>query len=182
MKGATFLLPAVLKTVILPPLLIRLLTHFLAVPLVLRSVIYLAAWPLLFILRSHYSLWRTSRHARRMAAHAVPRVKGKWPLNLDVLRDWAKSGSGDEVGRMMAVLGRVYGGTYNTRVLGEDQVSELKEERRCYLADEQIITTDPRVIRHVLVDDFDNFVKGAKFRERAQGFLGDGIFNADGDR
>lgn len=38
------------------------------------------------------------------------------------------------------------------------------------------------MVRHILIDEFDNFVKGAKFRERAEGFLGDGIFNADGDR
>jgi hypothetical protein len=37
-------------------------------------------------------------------------------------------------------------------------------------------------MKHVLVDDFDNFVKGEKFRERAWDFLGDGIFNSDGER
>ena len=44
-------------------------------------------------------------------------------MNLDVLVDWSKSGSEEEVGRMMVLLSREYGGTYNTRVLGEDQVS-----------------------------------------------------------
>lgn len=44
------------------------------------------------------------------------------------------------------------------------------------------MTTDPRVVKHALVDDFDNFVKGEKTRSRAKGFLGDGIFNADGER
>ncbi len=46
----------------------------------------------------------------------------------------------------------------------------------------QIISSDPGVLKHVLVTDFDNFAKGEKFRERAEGFLGDGIFNSDGDR
>lgn len=50
------------------------------------------------------------------------------------------------------------------------------------MADEKIITTDPAVQRHVLIDDFDNFVKGKKFYQRAEGFLGDGIFNSDGER
>jgi hypothetical protein len=79
----------------------------------------------------------------------------------------------------------------------------------------QIMTTDPAVFKHVLVDDFDTFVKGesvggresqvsahgghrgqdigtipewsilttgSKFRSRAKDFLGDGIFNSDGER
>jgi hypothetical protein len=33
-----------------------------------------------------------------------------------------------------------------------------------------------------LLDDFDNFPKGEKFRGRAEDFLGDGIFNSDGER
>jgi hypothetical protein len=37
-------------------------------------------------------------------------------------------------------------------------------------------------MKHVLVGDFDNFVKGRKFKDRAEGFLGDGIFNTDGER
>lgn len=44
------------------------------------------------------------------------------------------------------------------------------------------MTTDPRVMRHVLVDEHENFVKGDKFRQRSKGFLGDGIFSSDGDR
>jgi hypothetical protein len=37
-------------------------------------------------------------------------------------------------------------------------------------------------MKHVLVDDFENFVKGKKFKERAWDFLGDGIFNSDAER
>ena len=38
------------------------------------------------------------------------------------------------------------------------------------------------MLRHVLVGEFENFVKGDKFKARAEAFLGDGIFNSDGER
>ncbi|OCF41408.1 cytochrome P450 monooxygenase pc-2 [Kwoniella heveanensis CBS 569] len=168
MKGSQFLVPALLKTVVLPPLLVSCILKAipLRVPLALGITAYLVSFPLLFILRSHSVAIQSTRHARSLGAVDIPRVHGRWPLNLDVLADWAKSGSDEEVGRMMVLLGRKYGKTYNTRVLGEDQ----------------IISSDPTVLKHVLVDDFDNFVKGAKFKDRAEAFLGDGIFNSDGDR
>ncbi|WVQ97197.1 hypothetical protein IAU59_004307 [Kwoniella sp. CBS 9459] len=168
MKGSRFLVPALVKTVILPPLIVVCLLRVVPFQLLLpvRFLACLISFPLLFFLRSHYAALQTTRHAKSLGAIDIPRVKGRWPLNLDVLADWAKSGSEEEVGRMMVLLGRKYGTTYNTRVLGEDQ----------------IISSDPAVLKHVLVDDFDNFVKGAKFKDRAEAFLGDGIFNSDGER
>lgn len=68
------------------------------------------------------SLVTSSRKASALGAVDIPRVKGAWPLNIDVLLNWAKSGTEEEVGRMMVLMGRQYGETYNTRVLGEDQV------------------------------------------------------------
>ena len=44
------------------------------------------------------------------------------------------------------------------------------------------MSSDPVVFKHVLIDNFENFVKGEKFRIRAWDFLGDGIFNSDGER
>ncbi|WVQ71060.1 hypothetical protein IAR50_000585 [Cryptococcus sp. DSM 104548] len=166
MKGAKFLLPALAKTLVLPPLLVFLFLRSLpSTSVVLSAIAYASSFPVLFILRSILSAKLSARDARRLGAVDIPRVRGRWPLNLDVLWDWAKSGSEEEVGRMMVLMERRYGQTYNTRVFGEDQ----------------IMTTDPRVFRHVLVGDFDSFVKGQKFKDRAQGFLGDGIFNSDGE-
>lgn len=131
MKGSTFLYPAIFKTALLPPLLIylfnRLITshhipHPLRLPFWVLSVLYLLSWPTLFIIRSQISLSRAQIRARSLGASPIPRVHGRWPLNLDVLVDWSRSGSEEEVGRMMILLSRKYGGTYNTRVLGEDQV------------------------------------------------------------
>jgi cytochrome P450 len=39
----------------------------------------------------------------------------------------------------------------------------------------------PRMLKHMLHDRFDSFEKGPRFRRVFQEFLGDGIFNSDGD-
>jgi hypothetical protein len=123
-KGGTFLLPALFKTLVLPPLLVYLLTHFrLALPTSVQIVAYILSFPLIYILRSHLSSLITRYSAYTSGSIDIPGVKDRWILNLDVLRDWARSGAEEEVGRMMVVLGRRWGKTYNTRVLGEDQVS-----------------------------------------------------------
>lgn len=148
MKGSQFLFPALFKALVLPPLLVYVLLHILprlALPVpapqplsppipfptgpvlgrVLRTALYLLSFPTIFILRSAASAWTSTRASKKLGAKIIPRVEGRWVLNVDILRDWARSGSDDEVGRMMVDLGRRYGGTYNTRVLGEDQVSRL---------------------------------------------------------
>ena len=135
MKGASYLLPSVLKTLIFPPLLAHILLRQLRPPLLVQLICYWLSLPVLYILRTELSVYRTQNLARRAGARPPLNVKGRYPLNIDVLLDWAKSGSEEEVGRMMVLLGRQYGGTYNTRVLGEDQVSFrsrdcLSNERR----------------------------------------------------
>lgn len=130
-KGSKYLLPALLKTVILPPLIALFLFHLpLPHPLngiinhaVFRICLYIASWPLIYVLRTKYSLYRSSLSARNLGAREIERVKGRWWMNLDVMVDWSRSGREEEVGRMLVLLGRKYGGVYNTRVLGEDQVS-----------------------------------------------------------
>ncbi|WWC66441.1 uncharacterized protein I206_100343 [Kwoniella pini CBS 10737] len=170
MKGSKFLFPALLKTLIIPPvifaLLLRLLSSKIELNVLFKIVGYISSFTVVYILRSYISVYLSTRRAKSLAAKDIPRVKGRWPLNLDILVDWAKSGSEEEVGRMMVLLSRKYGKTYNTRVLGEDQ----------------IISSNPAILKHVLLDDFDNFVKGEKFKDRAIAFLGDGIFNSDGER
>jgi hypothetical protein len=123
LQGGTFLYPALCKTVILPPLLAHILLRAVpALPPSARLILYLASFPCLFIFRSYLSLWLSSIRAHRLGAIDIPRISGQWPLNLDVLADWAKSGSEEEVGWMIRVMEGKIGRTFNTRVLGEDQV------------------------------------------------------------
>jgi hypothetical protein len=43
-------------------------------------------------------------------------------------------------------------------------------------------TRDPAVVQSILSDNFDNFEKGDLFKKRLTEMLGNGIFNADGER
>jgi hypothetical protein len=123
MKGGTFLYPALIKTLLLPPILAHILLRTIQPPLLFSILLYLASWPVIFIFRSYLAAWICSYKAHKLGAEDIPRVRGKSILNFDVLLDWSRSGTEEEAGRMMVLLGRKYGGTYNTRVLGEDSVS-----------------------------------------------------------
>ena len=50
-----------------------------------------------------------------------------------------------------------------------------------YFMPVMIITRDPRNVEYMLKTKFDNYPKGATFRNSVHELLGDGIFNADGD-
>lgn len=123
-KGGRYFLPALIKSLLLPLVFTYSLIHLAhpSMPWLSQAFLYSAALPLLYHLRCLYSVFRSDAAARRCGASPTPRVKGRYPLNIDVLLDWAKSGSEEEVGRMMVLLSREYGSTYNTKVLGEDQV------------------------------------------------------------
>lgn len=73
----------------------------------------------------------------------VPRVKGRLPLNIDVMLAWLRHRE-EDVGRLFVDLQRLHGHTFNTRVLGEDQ----------------ILSMDPAVFDHVMSSGFDEFSKG----------------------
>ncbi|KAK6149009.1 hypothetical protein DH2020_016534 [Rehmannia glutinosa] len=44
-----------------------------------------------------------------------------------------------------------------------------------------VITANPQIVEHMLKSNFDNFPKGVRFRTLLEDFLGEGIFNSDGD-
>lgn len=121
-NGTSYLLAPLLKSILLPLLLTHLIVRQFNLHPLIVFIYYLSSLPLLYILRTQWSVFQHDRAARRAGAMPIPRVRGRFPLNVDILLDWARSGSEEEVGRMMVLLGRKYGRTYNTRVLGEDQV------------------------------------------------------------
>ncbi|KAG2055986.1 cytochrome P450 [Suillus hirtellus] len=105
------------------------------------------------------------RKATRLGARLVPRIQGKWPGNLDTLVN------------VILMLEIEY--------LGQSVLDEMKElgptlNYRC-LWEDYIVTTEPQHVKTILVTDFHNYVKGAKFREAADSILGTGVFNSDGE-
>lgn len=54
--------------------------------------------------------------------------------------------------------------------------------RLIFAAPRTIVLADPRCVEYVLKDNFSNYVKGEYFEEMLREFLGEGIFNTNGDK
>jgi hypothetical protein len=76
-------------------------------------------------------------------AKLVPRVRGRMIFNIDIMLAWLKHRN-EDVGRLFVNLQRIHGNTFNTRVLGEDQILSL----------------DPVVFDYVMNTGFEEFEKG----------------------
>lgn len=161
-----FLLRAILWSILVPlastTVLVRALPH-LTTSITLLA--YALCLPFAYFLSTQWSLIVQRYRARCFAAVAIPCVRGKKPLNLDIMFLWLATSKSEYIGEgMIANLTSQYGPTINTRVLGEDST----------------ITVDPVVSAQVLGSKFESFPKGDKFAERVRGFLGEGVFAADG--
>jgi hypothetical protein len=76
-------------------------------------------------------------------AKLVPRVRGRMNLNIDIMLAWLRHRD-EDVARLFVDLQRTHGNTFNTRVLGEDQILSL----------------DPVVFDYVMNTGFEEFEKG----------------------
>lgn len=130
MQYSSFLAAAIFRNIVIPLIVTWLATHLFRFDLVwnIRLLVYVAVLVLNFWILSYISLIRQHWVAKRLHPQAVPipRVQGRWPLNLDVMMDWMKSSKGEYLGEgMIAKLEQRYGKTMNTRVLGEDSVCTI---------------------------------------------------------
>lgn len=89
----------------------------------IATLVYIASIPLWISLTSWYSVWKHDRRARQLGAAPIPRAKGKWPGNLDIMMRFAKD---LREGYILQAMGEVldeYGvDTLNTRILWKDNV------------------------------------------------------------
>ncbi|KAJ7656517.1 cytochrome P450 monooxygenase CYP63 [Mycena polygramma] len=162
------LLVSLVKTLLLPPLLsLTILCLILKYPLNISSVAASAlAIPLTISARSQLSLWNHDKAAKSLNATVIPRVKGRWPGNLDIAIRVSKSFREDYVFKIFADLFDEYGTTtLNMRLFWDDT----------------IITMDENVMKFVASAGFSHFERGVKWHERYDKLLGTGLFNADGD-
>ncbi|KIJ64222.1 hypothetical protein HYDPIDRAFT_40451 [Hydnomerulius pinastri MD-312] len=121
--------------------------------------------PLLFsiyILAQEYS---QNRRAAALEARGIPRVQGHWPGNADKMWDMISRAETDYIGAAILEQMDIHGPVVNLRFIWEDI----------------IVTTEPQHIKAILATDFNNYVKGDKFKETANSVLGTGVFNSDGD-
>ncbi|OCH88847.1 cytochrome P450 monooxygenase CYP63 [Obba rivulosa] len=123
----------------------------------------LALW---FALLPAYNLWSSGRYAAQHSAEGVPRVKGRWPGNIDVMLKLAKDLRAGYVLQAFDELLDEYGtDTLNTRIMWKDT----------------IITRDDAVMRAIHSTHFNSFERGPDTNERMATFLGNGIFATDGE-
>ncbi|KAG2357243.1 cytochrome P450 [Suillus spraguei] len=130
----------------------------------LISAVFLGAVPLGFATYVLADERSQRRKANGLGARLVPRVQGKWPGNLDKVVSIVLRIENEYLGCPLEDEMRVLGPAINFRFFWEDF----------------ILTTEPQHIKTILATGFDNYVKGAKFREAANSVLGTGVFNSDG--
>ncbi|KAJ7063970.1 cytochrome P450 [Mycena amicta] len=116
-----------------------------------------------------YSVWSTDRRQGREAeatgARLAPRVQGKWPGNLDLLRKMLRNRIDGYPADNITEFMEKHGPVVNVRILGRNV----------------IITMCPEHIKCILATDFDNYEKGARFHKTMHSVLGTGVFNSDGE-
>ncbi|KAJ7457886.1 cytochrome P450 monooxygenase CYP63 [Mycena latifolia] len=135
-------------------------------PSVSSILVAILSIPFAIWVRSYLSLRAQDKAAKSLNAAVIPRVKGRWPGNLDVALRVVNSFEDGYVLQIFADLMHEYGTTtVNTRLFWDDQM----------------ITADEDVMKFVSSTGFSHFEKGILWHERIDKLLGTGLFNAEGD-
>ncbi|KAG8924476.1 hypothetical protein FRC02_010408 [Tulasnella sp. 418] len=116
------------------------------------------------VLASNASSRRKKQDAERLGGRIIPKVKGKWPGNFDVLLEMVRSESEGYPGEIFARWCEEYGPTFDMGILWGSQM----------------VTADPDVIKQIVSSQFTSFEKSEKWNRMSYDFLGDGIFSTDG--
>ncbi|KAM0788535.1 hypothetical protein ACM66B_001663 [Microbotryomycetes sp. NB124-2] len=107
------------------------------------------------------------RRAAKAGAQTIPKIKGKWPGNVDILTTMMKRFPREPLSKYWEELAETYGNTFNVNVLGGDA----------------LFTRDPLVIKAILTEpSFPKYIKGGWLDGVLGDLLGQGIFNSDGSR
>ncbi|CAE6461314.1 unnamed protein product [Rhizoctonia solani] len=145
-------------------------------------------YPLSIVLNELFSSYVTSykrkREMKRLGCYnPIPRVKGRWIGNIDVLMAIVEffyvglfthpepiyikthNEANEYCGDIFAEWAEEYGPTFDMNILWAHQ----------------IVTVDPSNVKHIIATSFNQFEKGEKFHDMLEGFLGTGIFNSDSE-
>ncbi|KAJ4000449.1 cytochrome P450 [Lentinula boryana] len=159
-------------TVLFPPSQLCLFTalkitgcSYTSLSVIVRVLLHCLAVPFIGWLRICWDEYSNARAAASSNAASIPRVRGKWPGNLDIAVKLVKSMHEDYLMQFFADLFDEYGvHTLNTRIFWSNQ----------------IITIDQEIVKNLLTGiGPDRFHKGYYWQERFESFLGNGIFNRD---
>ena len=120
---APYFLKRLFRHILLPVLIASVCLRFIpfALPRLVRVCIYTLAVPTNFAIGTRQGSHEAKVEAARNGVEEIPPVKGRLPLNLDILYMWIQSGW-EEAGWIVKEL-HEWGQTFNTKVLGENQAS-----------------------------------------------------------
>ncbi|KAH7926999.1 cytochrome P450 [Leucogyrophana mollusca] len=138
----------------------------LSLPSWLVSTLLLVCAPLGFFVYITFGETAKRRRAATSGARMVPRVRGRWLGNLDVLMHAVNRAESDYIGQLLQTC---------TQDIGSPTVNLW------FLWEDIIVTTEPNHVKTILATDFHNYIKGEKFYETAVSVLGTGVFNSDGE-
>ncbi|KAF8331983.1 uncharacterized protein EI90DRAFT_2919015 [Cantharellus anzutake] len=119
-------------------------------------LVYLWTW-------DKYGQWKGRREAKKLGAVFIPRVKGKWPGNLDLGK------------RMLDQIGESYFTEAMEQFFGDNDTINFGA-----LWTDVYVTRSHTVTQAVLAQTFETFHKGYELRSLLHGLLGEGIFASDG--
>ncbi|KAF8338716.1 cytochrome P450 [Cantharellus anzutake] len=164
----------VLARYFIPPLLIAsallsFLPSLLSDGFFLRSLWHLWICLAYWMVNVKYADWKNHNEARKMGGVYLPRLKGKWPGNLDIALSLAQP---SEEGYVLEDFERMF-----TSLGSGDEVTTFNLGT---LWEDTYVTRDHRVMQTMLATRFDDFWKGHELRMRTKGSFGDGIFGVDG--
>ncbi|KIJ66961.1 hypothetical protein HYDPIDRAFT_26376 [Hydnomerulius pinastri MD-312] len=124
-----------------------------------------AILPLGFALKVLYTDLSRKYEATSMGARPMPVIQGDRFGNLDLMLKLLEHFRTGYPGDGMTDAVEKYGNCYNFRVMFDDL----------------LFTCEPNHIKQILATDFENFVKGDRFRTTMLNVLGTGVFNSDGE-
>ncbi|CAE6505159.1 unnamed protein product [Rhizoctonia solani] len=161
---AAILAPTLLARIVLPDTSSESLKIFLGLPAIAQAAVF---WIAYVISRMVIRQYQRRADRRRLGPDVVevPRIKLKWPGNLDLIQLAMHSRKTDYCGTPWDKFANEYGYTFNLGLFGGDQ----------------IMTFEPENIKAILSTDFNSYEKGPVFREKMNSVLGQGVFNVDGD-
>lgn len=114
---------------------------------VLVYIIFIVTWG---YARLQYTDWMQQREARRMGARPIPRVRGRWPGNLDIYLRLLKAYDTTYVGSFHLRLFEEYQTTtLNLRLLWQDFVSPIQDRIRL-----PSISPMSRVVLTIAIDSY----------------------------
>ncbi|KAF9490990.1 cytochrome P450, partial [Pleurotus eryngii] len=102
--------------------------------------------------------------AAKLEARPIPKLRGRWFANLDILKQMNWHFSNGYLGDGLTQILKKYGNMFNFHVLWS----------------EGIFTICPEHIKLILATDFNNYERGPRFIETIAPVLGTGVFNSDG--